>query len=449
MSLPADLLREEAASLVRAVAYDEAVRICQPSTRASLGDGTLMPLEAVRQWLRGCGDDAEHSHKESALSTNREKAAQAVAGSSAPDEASSEPGKTGATADVGTAGISARVTTTCDGLEARCFVLAAAIGARLVEAQLSRDQTVPVFELLLDTTDHGTQAVQWLCNELCTGTSEWAGSTEWLRQWAESQGSLTIADRSKDLETDDVVAAVSRWFEWTSDPNCPTAFAARRLADEVDWDMLRLSRPARIAVELYRDCGPPTSRAALHATYELGRLPPEFLFESIVPTCVQELCTARTELAARRLLAWKPLAVTGNVLPTLGARPSFLEAVGPENCVQWSQTLQSMPPEARVAVARELADVVSSSPDRFVPRACVVWTLLVEVYLHIATMESDGGDELRAFSLQWTGLLEGHGRVAALLRRAAVASGQINSSSFHRLDPAGTLRQSIVNSLQD
>eukprot|EP00037_Helgoeca_nana_P004525 m.46330 g.46330 ORF g.46330 m.46330 type:complete len:500 (-) comp15398_c0_seq1:2410-3909(-) len=270
------------------------------------------------------------------------------------------------------------------------------------------------------------------------------------------------ANRNRDSGDCSVVTAVSQWLEWAADADLDIVATATVFAESIDWEMLLLSKPARCAIELYRDCGPLITRAVLRSTYELGVFPHVLMFESHLSALIKELCNESVEPAARVIAQVAAEDTSTSCDATTAAAgsmtPSRQGLVQNAVQVRADAALMEMGSLKRIQLVADLAELVVSAPENFIGRLAVVWAVITRFYL-VSDADADTdtdttfaqeGDviaaEVESFVQQWILVLDRRDTFSELVSIAARLSGQSGHPSLNRVDSSGALRR-VLESL--
>lgn len=371
---------------------------------------------------------------------------------------------------------------TMSSVDVTCSVMASAIGAHLADTALVPHEVESVLNTLMtvECTDGrrvGARAVMWLCDEILgscnaplpvneedefqadsiarddptpgrpdgdgvakapqsgrvprAGRGLWRETVDWVRQWAAQWPELRVthSTRADDVPSvDDVVRAVARWMEFVCDTELSPSAVAVILARNVDWDMLSISAPACAVIEMYRDCGPLSVRAAIGEVYALGCMPPTIAHGSALSPWLTNVCGATSHLAARHIEhacamtdlrsassapTTKPVLVVAETVPGLDRRS--MDTLLAELASQSAST--------RGAIATDLSRMTDCVPPRFASRLAVAWTVMALYYSGCARASTSRDSEIEKFVYHWSQAFECDCAAATMIRWAAHTCG--------------------------
>ena len=376
-------------------------------------------------------------------------------------------------------------------VDVTCSVMASAIGAHLADTALAPHEVESVLNTLMtvECTDGrrvGARAVMWLCDEIIgsrttplppngqgelpagtgardnltpadelapgrhddgTGVAKapqpagrvprvgrglWRATVDWVRRWATQWPELgvTPSTRGDDaLPVDDVVRAVTRWMEFVCDTELSPSAVAVVLARNVDWDMLSISAPACAVIEMYRDCGPLSVRAAIGEVHALGHMPPSIAHGAVLSPWLTKVCGATSHLAARLIehAMTEPSASTTKAVLTAADTVPGLDLRSMEVL---TAALASQSASARGAIVEELSRLTDFVPPRFAARLAVAWTVMALYYAGCARESKSREDEVEEFVSHWSHAFKRDSALAPMVHWAAHTCGLFTGSAW-------------------
>jgi hypothetical protein len=293
------------------------------------------------------------------------------------------------------------------------------------------------------------------------GRGMWRETVDWMRQWAQQWPELLPLDGDVELVyayasdgdddsalADDVVARVAQWMDFACHTALPPDAAGAVLSNSVDWGVVSVSAHASAVVELYRDCGPASARAALYEVYAIGCMPRAVAHGSVLCPWLKQVCGSTSFLAARRIelshaatgannAASDTTTTTtriggdgtvGDVAPSVKTESAEavadpLPGLDRRALDEWTAELAAMSREGRAQVVTDVSRLTDFVPRRFASRLAVAWTVAATYYASRARADEPAGDEVDSFVTRWEEAIAGDGDAAQFIRYAARTSG--------------------------